>query len=97
MVAVPSNLDLARMGSMGTRSTSGCLSVIPIYALDCGADICDETLPSQPAMCVHHLAYLTVISSQLTPHVKLVESHIQNLSVASPPVEIASYTWIGLY
>jgi hypothetical protein len=97
MVAIPSNLDPARMGSMGTRSASGCLSVIPNYAHDCGGDICDEGLPSRLAMSVHHLLYLTDISPQLTPFVKLVQSHIQNLSVAFPPAEIASCTWIGFY
>ena len=67
MVAVPSYLDPARMGSMGTRSTSGSLSVIPIYAHDCGGDISDEFLPSRPEMCVCYLSYLTVVSPQLTP------------------------------
>jgi hypothetical protein len=97
MVAVPSDIDPARMGSMGTRSASGCLSDIPNYAHNCGGYICDENLPSRPALCVHHLSYLAVISLQLTPHVKLVQSHIQNLSVALASAQIASCTWIGLY
>jgi len=46
MLAVPSNLDPVRMGSMGTRSASGCLSVMPNYPDNCGRDICDESLPS---------------------------------------------------
>jgi len=56
MVAVPSNLDPARVGSMETRSASGCLSDIPNYDHNCGRDIRDENLPSRPAMCVHHLS-----------------------------------------
>ena len=72
MVAVHSNLVPAHMGSMETRSASGYLSDIPNDAHNCGGDICDENLPSRPAMCVHYLSYLTFISPQLTPHVKLV-------------------------
>jgi hypothetical protein len=55
MVAVASNLDPSRMGSMETRSASGCLSDIPNYAHNCGGDICDKNLPSRPAMCVCHI------------------------------------------
>jgi len=97
MVAAPSDLNPARVGSMETRSASGCLSDIPNYAHNCGGDIRDENLPSRLAMCVRHLSYLTIISPRLTPHVKLVQSHTQNLSVASSPVQIKSCTWIGLY
>jgi hypothetical protein len=92
MVVFPSNLDPARMGSMETRSASGCLSDIPNYAHSCGGDICDKHLPSRPAMCVHHLSYLAINSPQLTPHVKLVQSHTQNLSVAFSPARITSCT-----
>ena len=97
MMAVASNLDPARMGSMETRSAYGCLSDIPNYARNRGGDISDENLPSWPAMFVHHLLYWTIISPQLTPHVKLVQSHTQNLSVAFSPVQSISCTWIGLY
>ena len=57
MMAVASNLDPARMGSMETRSAYGCLSDIPNYARNRGGDISDENLPSRPAMFVHHLLY----------------------------------------
>jgi hypothetical protein len=97
MVAFPSNLDPSRMGSMETRSTFGSFSDIPNYAHSCGNDICDENLPSRPPMCVHLLSYLTIISPQLTPHVKLVQSHTPNLSAAFSPVRITSSTWIRLY
>jgi hypothetical protein len=92
MVAVPSNLDPAHMGSMETRYAFGCLSDILNYAHHCGGDICDENLPSRPALCVHHQSYLSIISPQLTSHVKLLQGHIQNLSVAFSPVQVTSST-----
>ena len=97
MVAFPSDLDPARMGSMETGAASGSLSDLANYTHNCGGDICDENLPSRPAMCVLSLSYVTIISPQRTSYLKLVPSHTQNLSVAFSPVQITSCTWIGLY
>ncbi|EDQ99739.1 uncharacterized protein LACBIDRAFT_315272 [Laccaria bicolor S238N-H82] len=50
IMAIPSNLDPTRMGSMETRSAYWCLSDIPNYARNRGGNICDENLPSRPAI-----------------------------------------------